>query len=220
MARSDQHEREERQGHVIAALRMSAPATALRLEQCAAMRRERSRSRWPWTCRSPGCQWCGPRIAARWWRGMEQWSLASGDAVSLFTTDATSSEAAVRTAPLVRRGLRDVRDRAAREDIRWRTVSFAGLVDANGRALVIVRHPSLPRAVVGARLKRRWPASTLMDAGNVQPLFSLPEMLAVHLAQRRRGVEPLRIVVMPQRPRQAKPLFDVPDQEPLPFLIG
>ena len=211
--------RYERQQQIIEMLRPTAPSTAVRLERCAAARAGRRRDKWPWTCRSAGCQWCGPRLAMRWWRGLEQWVLTSGDAASLIVFAAHSAYDPVERARRLRRGLRDVRDRTAREDGRWRCVTFAGMVDAFGHAVIFVRHPGLRRDVIAARLSRRWPRLDAVEVGDVRPFTGLPANLAAALASARRGVEPLRIVVMPQRLRD-QALVPSPEREPMPFIVG
>lgn len=213
--------REERQQRAIEMLRAEEPALAARLERCAAARVGRRRDRWPWTCRSAGCQWCGPRLAARWWRGLEHWTLSSACCASLMLIIGFPFAEPVERARRLRRGLRDVRDRAAQDDPRWRGVSLAGVVDPNGRALVLVRHPGLWRDAVAARLARRWPELEAKEVGAVRPSAGLPAELAARLGQRRRGMEPLRIVVMPQRPTsQALITPPEPEREPMPFVIG
>jgi hypothetical protein len=218
----EQHdERMLRQREVVTALRaIGADNIAARLQRCVAARVGRSRQHWPWRCHSSGCQWCGPRAGRRWWRGIEEWAVMSGEPCALVVISAPQLPI-METAPRLRRGLRDVRDRAARLDRRWRSVSMAGVVDCSGRALVLVRHPSLPPDAVASRMARRWPSASLHPPGSLAPRFDLTVPLAVALAAKRRGVQPLRIVIMPQRPPG---VAEVPvrrcDREPMPLLTS
>jgi hypothetical protein len=72
----------------------------------------------------------------------------------------SGSEISLATIPLnvdpivairrVRKGLRDVRDRTARQDRRWAGVEFAGLA-GEGRALCLVRQPGIDPMISGRR---------------------------------------------------------------------
>jgi hypothetical protein len=98
----------------------------------------------------------------------------------------------------LRKGLRDVRDRKARNDFRWRGVAVAGFVGA-GSAQVLIRHSGIARARVRSILQRRWPDATLHGVGDLTPNSWMSVDDAADLARHRRGIEGLRIVVMPQR---------------------
>lgn len=119
--------------------------------------------------------------------------------------------------PALRRALRDVRDRVARADPRWAKVCMVGMVGADLRAALLVIHPSLPRVIVERVLQRRW-RTAKFDTDN-DPDFVFTADLAATLGRARRGTEPLRIVVMPQRPRTGGP--PAPEQvtmDPLPLI--
>ncbi len=98
-----------------------------------------------------------------------------------------------------RRALRDVRDRAARRRAPWGGVAVAGMVTGNGTAFVLVSHPGAARQEVAAVLRRRWPAAVVGAVGAAEPSWSMPVEDAAELARTRRGVEPLRIIVLEQR---------------------
>ena len=74
---------------------------------------------------------------------------------------------------------------------------MAGLVDG-GRALILVRHPGVDRASLWSVLEGRWPQVLLADAGCAEPASAMTVEAAAALARRRRGIEPVRIVVLPQ----------------------
>jgi hypothetical protein len=99
----------------------------------------------------------------------------------------------------LRRGLRDVRDRTARRFRRWRTVSFAGMIGGDHRALMLISHQGVERRELLDVLSRRWPDMTLKDFENEEPEWRMIPDEAAALGTRRRGVEPLRILVMPQK---------------------
>jgi hypothetical protein len=95
--------------------------------------------------------------------------------------------------------LRDVRDTTARHRKAWRPVAMAGMASGDGTALIPVRHPGLSRGEITDVLGRRWPDLLASDVGAAEPTWSMPIDDVVELAPARRGVEPLRIVVLPQR---------------------
>lgn len=97
----------------------------------------------------------------------------------------------------LRKGLRDVRDRTARKDHRWGAVAMAGLVDGD-RALLLVQHHGIDRASLWSVLERRWPGVLLTDPGCIEPASAMTVGDAAALACRRRGLEPIRIIILPQ----------------------
>jgi hypothetical protein len=130
----------------------------------------------------------------RWWRGFQQWlSLGGNISLAMIPTGGDLISITRR----LRKGLRDVRDRANRHDRRWRAVSMAGLVDED-HALVLIRHTCIDRNEVWSILARRWPDIVLSEPGNTEPSSILAVADAATLARRRRGLEPMRIVIMRQ----------------------
>jgi hypothetical protein len=99
----------------------------------------------------------------------------------------------------LRRGLRDVRDRTVRRSRQWRAVCFAGLVGSDHRALVMILHQGIDRREVLDMLCRRWSDVVLKDLQQEEPTWTMSADDAADLGHRRSGVEPLRIVVMPQQ---------------------
>ncbi len=76
---------------------------------------------------------------------------------------------------------------------------MAGMATGDDTAFVLVRHPGVTRHEVAAVLRRRWSAAVVGEVGAVEPSWSMSAEDAADLARARRGVEPLRIVVLPQR---------------------
>lgn len=76
-------------------------------------------------------------------------------------------------------------------------VTIAGLVDGN-RTLLLVQHPGISRASLWSVLERRWPNVMLCYPGYIAPSSVMTVQDAAALACRRRGIDPIRIVVMPQ----------------------
>lgn len=95
------------------------------------------------------------------------------------------------------------------------------MVTAEGRAVVLLHHPALMAACVLRVLQRRWPSIRAEGVTVSTPCFEWAAEDAAALALCRRGVEPLRIVVLPQR---ARPPADArvasADREPMPFVLG
>lgn len=115
----------------------------------------------------------------------------------------------------LRRGLRDVRDRMVRSQRRWRTVCFAGMVCGDRTGLVLVIHEGIDRREVDDVLRSRWLEVVLKDLEGEQPATAMSLSDAADLGRCHRGVEPLRIVIMPQH----DPHLLAPVVEPMPVLV-
>lgn len=74
---------------------------------------------------------------------------------------------------------------------------MAGLVDGD-RALLLVQHPGIDRVEAWATLRRRWPDVVLSSPGDIAPSSAMTVGDAAALARCRRGLEPSRIVILPQ----------------------
>ena len=186
---------ERHQSEVIAALLASGHLKlAARLARCQDERRHRQPG-WPWQCRSAGCWACRRAIMRRWWRGIRQW--LGGPHASLAAIP-LNGDPAIAAVLKLRRGLRDLRDRAARRHWPWRSVAMAGLV-TEGRVLLLVKHGGISRAVVWSACERRWPDVVLGDVGEAVPSPTMSVENAAALARRHRGVEPVRVVIPAQR---------------------
>ena len=112
----------------------------------------------------------------------------------------------------------------ARRRASWRRVSLAGMATGDV-ALLLVRHPGIGRSEVADVLEARWPDAFVGDVGAAEPSWTMATGDAVELARIRRGVEPLRIVVPPQRAAAAGALDRAAALEaseplaPMPFLF-
>jgi hypothetical protein len=105
----------------------------------------------------------------------------------------------------------------ARRWKRWRKVSFAGMVGGDHRALVLISHQGVHRREVLDVLRRRWPDVALTDLAQEESTWTMTADDAAELGSRRRGVEPLRIIVMPQRVWRVT-VVTAPMIEPMPVL--
>jgi hypothetical protein len=114
----------------------------------------------------------------------------------------------------MRKGLKDVRDRRARHDHRWRDMAIGGLVEQD-RALVLIQHAGIDPDDVWAVFERCWPQAVLTDVAGIKPSFRLIVDDAADLAQCRRGIEPLRIAIMPM----TASMIPAGYKEPLPVLF-
>jgi hypothetical protein len=203
---------ENHQLAVIAALVATGHnSIAQRLARCQRARRHRQ-SGWPWRCHSAGCWACRRTTIRRWWRGFQIWLDQDDGDISLALIPINGD--LIGFTRRLRKGLRDLRDRSARHDHHWQSVAMAGLVDGD-RALILIRHPGIARAEVWARLARRWPEIALCNPEKFEPSYQMAVANAVALARCRRGIEPTRIVVMPQ----VAATLSLSEGEPMPMLI-
>ena len=116
----------------------------------------------------------------------------------------------------MRRGLRDVRDRMARRRRLWREVGFAGMAGGDRRALVLVSHDGVDRREMLGVLHPRWPDVVIKALEQEEPTMAMSASDAADLGRCRRGVEPLRIVIMPQQDQQA---IISPIVGPMPVIV-
>jgi hypothetical protein len=186
-----------------------------RLQRCAAVRRERHYGDgWPFTCRSAACVWCRRPMIRCWWHGMCQWTAGTASSLAIIPLHSSAGlQDAVRR---LRRGLRDVRDRMARHSRRWRDVCCTGMAGGDGVALVMVSHEGIDRREVQDVLRRRWPDVVVKTLEQEQPVVAMSRDDAADLGRHRRGVEPLRVVIMPQQDRQ--PITSLV-REPMPMIV-
>jgi hypothetical protein len=197
-----QHQMEElyvaQQQVIVALLSIGEPDLADRLERCMTVRLERHYGDgWPFTCRSAACVWCRRPLIRSWWHGMCRWS-AEATTSSLAIIPLHLSAGFPDDARRLRRGLRDVRDRAARRRNRWRDVCCTGMAGGDHTAMVMITHEDVDRSEVVDVLRRRWPEVVVKTLEQEQPAVAMLPGEAADLGRCRRGVEPLRIVVMPQ----------------------
>ena len=67
--------------------------------------------------------------------------------------------------------------------------------------MVMVSHEGIDRSEVQDVLQRRWPDVVIKKRGQEEPAWEMLPDDAAELGRCRRGVEPLRVVVMPQLER-------------------
>jgi hypothetical protein len=90
---------------------------------------------------------------------------------------------------------------------------MAGVVDGS-RVLMLIRHQGIDPAEVWAILERRWPDVMLIDPGNIEPSCRMSVDNTADLARRRRGIQPIRIVIPPQIAASHDPW-----DEPMPMIF-
>jgi hypothetical protein len=78
-------------------------------------------------------------------------------------------------------------------------VSYAGLMGGDHKALVLISHQGVDRREVQDVLCGRWPDAVVKDLAQEEPAWVMTAYDAADLGSRRRGVEPLRVLVMPQK---------------------
>ena len=79
----------------------------------------------------------------------------------------------------------------------------------------MITHEGVDHREVEDALRRGWPDFVLKDLEQEQPVVAMLPGDAADLGRCRRGVEPLRIVVMPQQEQQ----ITAPVVEPMPVLV-
>jgi hypothetical protein len=187
-----------------------------RLERCATARRQRHYGDgWPRTCRSAGCVWCRRAMIRGWWNGMCQWSAEAATS-SLAIIPVHSPAGLLGTVRRLRRGLRDVRDRVARSRRSWRDVGFAGIGGGDHTAMVLVSHQGVDRHEVEDVLRRRWTDVLVKEPEQEAPAVAMLAGDAADLGRCRRGIEPLRVVIMPQQDQQPT---TSPVIQPMPGIV-
>jgi hypothetical protein len=91
-------------------------------------------------------------------------------------------------------------------------------VGGDHTAMVMISHDGVDRRDVLDVLCRRWPDVVLKDFMQEVPMWEMTPKDAADLGTRRRGAEPLRIMVMPQRITRVTvaPLREI---GPMPILV-
>lgn len=203
---------EAQQAEVVAELTiLGEHDIADRLTRCQSTRLWRPDG-WLWRCRLAGCSACRRTAMRTWWAGIREWAGPQATLVATHLGDDV-----LGGMRLLRRGLRDVRDRATHRDRRWRAVAFAGMV-SDDTAIVFAAHPGIPQETVITVLRPRWPTITIVLPAAGEPSWLMTVETAVRLSVRRRGIEPLRAIIMPQGiacPPTTKSAY----LEPMPILL-
>jgi hypothetical protein len=104
----------------------------------------------------------------------------------------------------------------ARHKKRWRDVYCTGMTGGDGTALVLITHEGIVRLEVEDVLRRRWPDVVVKSLEQEEPNVAMLPGDAADLGRCRRGVEPLRIVIMPQHNRRPA---TSPIIEPMPIMV-
>ena len=73
------------------------------------------------------------------------------------------------------------------------------MIGGDRTAMVMIPHQGVARRELQDVLCRRWPEVALKDSGQEEPMWAMTPDDAADLGRRRRGVEPLRTLVMPQK---------------------
>jgi hypothetical protein len=85
-------------------------------------------------------------------------------------------------------------------------------------ALVMISHQGIDRGEVLDVLRRRWPDVAVKSLEHEEPAWAMTPDEAAVLGSRRRGVESLRIVVLPQKITRVA-IAPAPVIEPMPVVI-
>jgi hypothetical protein len=94
------------------------------------------------------------------------------------------------------------------------------MAPGDGGMLVMIRHPGIPRCEVADVLCRRWPDAAAADVGSVSPSWRMRITDAIELARARRGVEPLRIIILAQQAHRQQATGRQPvSAEPMPIVL-
>jgi hypothetical protein len=92
------------------------------------------------------------------------------------------------------------------------------MIGGNHTALMLISHEGVDRRELLDVLRRRWPDVVLKDLENEKPAWAMTPDEAADLGMRRRGVEPLRILVMPQKISRVT-VAPMPVIAPMPVVI-
>jgi hypothetical protein len=215
----------EQQAVIQALLSVDEPDLAARLGRCMTAHRSRHHGAGrPFSCQSAACVRCRRAMLHWWWTGICDWAEGTSSLAILSIESSVGLRDATRH---LRRAIRDVRDRVARRrrsattdataQPPWREVGFAGMIDGNRRAMVMVLHDGINRHEVQNVLRRRWPDVLVKKLGQEEPTWKMMPDDAAELGQCRRGVEPLRVVVMPQHGQEVSTSSFVGS---MPVLVG
>ena len=73
------------------------------------------------------------------------------------------------------------------------------MIGGDHRGIVLISHEGVDRRELQDVLKARWPDVVLKALEHEEPMWTMTPDDAADLGARRRGAEPLRIMVMPQK---------------------
>ena len=205
----------EQQAIIDALLSINETDLAARLDRCMTAHRSRHHNNGRrFTCQSAACVWCRRAMIHGWWVGICDWAEATS---SLAILSIGSSVGLPDAARHLRRAIRDVRDRVARHRNEWRDVRFAGIIGGDRRAMVMVSHDGIDRCEVQDVMRRRWPDVLIKKLAQEEPAWEMLPDDAAELGRCRRGIEPVRLVIMPQHEREVTTSSLV---DSMPVLVG
>jgi hypothetical protein len=185
----------------IALLSVDEPDLAARLDRCMTAHSSRHHGNGrPFSCQSAACVWCRRPMIHGWWTGICEWTDAMS---SLGILSIGSSVGLPDAARHLRRALRDVRDRMARRRNPWHEVRIAGIIGGDRKAMVMVSHEGIDRSEIENVLRRRWPDVLVKKLRQEEPTWEMLPDDAAQLGRYRRGIEPVRLVIMPQQEQAA-----------------
>jgi hypothetical protein len=195
----------EQQAVIDALLSNGEPNLADRLDRCMTSHRSLHYGDGSlFSCQSSACAWCRRAMIHGWWVGICDWATVTAS-LAILSIDA--SIGLLDATRHLRRAIRDVRDRVARHRNEWRDVRFAGIIGGDRRAMLMVSHERVDRCEVRDVMRRRWPSVLINEPGREEPVWEMSPENAAELGRCRRGVEPLRVVVMPQRQAITSPII-------------
>jgi hypothetical protein len=205
----------EQQAVIDTLLSINEPDLAARLDRCMTAHRSRHHGAGrPFSCQSPACMWCRRAMIHGWWVGICDWAEATSSLAILSIDSSVGLPNATRH---LRRAMRDVRDRVARRRSPWREVRFAGLLGGDRRAMVMVSHDGIDRCEVLDVLRCRWPDVLIKKRGQEEPTWEMLPDDAAQLGRCHRGIEPIRLVIMPQQEHEVTTSSLI---DSMPVLVG
>src|ERR1700693_2566748 len=98
------------------------------------------------------------------------------------------------------------------------TLIYAMRLRPGTKVIVLISHAGVDRREMLDVLRRRWPDVVLKDLEHEEPMWGMTPDDAADLGNRRRGLEPLRIMVMPQKTSRVT-VASTPEIAPMPMIV-
>lgn len=181
---------------------------AERLTDCQRARLWRTRET-RYRCRSAACHACRRAAMTRWWNAIV--SAWAGDRSTAVQMSGLIWPNEGVPAARLRRQLRDWRDGLARSQPLFAALGMAGFFTGE-HAHLVVQHSGLHRDVLLHALGSRWDVRAISMQAGLSTCLEVDH--AIQAGTLRRGVEPIRIFVMPQRSTYVRRSSD---EEPMPM---
>jgi hypothetical protein len=97
---------------------------------------------------------------------------------------------------------------------------MAGMAMGDGTALILIRHLGIARAEVADVFRMRWPDVRVQNVGSISPSWRMSVEDAIELARARRGVEPLRVIILAQQVHRQHGRWHQPlPADPMPIVF-